>query len=82
MDVSKRPIIKEAMRIGGRKVETADVIEVRYPYTNEVIGTVPAGNAEHAREAFEIAANYTPKLTRYERQQINSAARNRICWRS
>tara|TARA_R110000868_G_scaffold411778_1_gene710120 strand:+ start:7831 stop:9285 length:1455 start_codon:yes stop_codon:yes gene_type:complete len=70
MDVSKRPIIKEAMRIGGRKVETADVIEVRYPYTNEVIGTVPAGNAEHAREAFEIAANYTPKLTRYERQQI------------
>lgn len=70
MDASTRPIIKEAMRIGGRKVETADVIEVRYPYTNEVIGTVPAGNAEHAREAFEIAANYTPKLTRYERQQI------------
>jgi putative phosphonoacetaldehyde dehydrogenase len=70
MDASSRPIIKEAMRIGGRKVETADVIEVRYPHTNEVIGTVPAGNAEHAREAFEIAANYTPKLTRYERQQI------------
>lgn len=70
MDASTRPIIKEAMRIGGRKVETADVIEVRYPYTNEVIGTVPAGTAEHAREAFEIAANYTPKLTRYERQQI------------
>ncbi len=70
MDASTRPIIKEAMRIGGRKVETTDVIEVRYPYTNEVIGTVPAGNAEHAREAFEIAANYTPKLTRYERQQI------------
>lgn len=70
MDASSRPIIKEAMRIGGRKVDTADVIEVRYPYTNEVIGTVPAGNAEHAREAFEIAANYTPKLTRYERQQI------------
>lgn len=70
MSASTRPIIKEAMRIGGRKVETADVIEVRYPYTNEVIGTVPAGTAEHAREAFEIAANYTPKLTRYERQQI------------
>ena len=46
------------------------MIEVRYPYTNEVIGTVPAGNAEHAREAFEIAAKYKPKLTRYERQQI------------
>ncbi len=67
---TKRPIIREAMRIGGRKVSTDDVIEVRYPYTNEVIGTVPAGNAEHAREAFEIAAKYKPKLTRYERQQI------------
>jgi putative phosphonoacetaldehyde dehydrogenase len=46
------------------------VIEVRYPYTDEVIGTVPAGNAEHAREAFEVAANYKPSFTRYERQQI------------
>lgn len=67
---TKRPVIKEAMRIGGRKVDTPDVVEVKYPYTNEVIGTVPAGKAEHAREAFEIAANYQPKLTRYERQQI------------
>jgi phosphonoacetaldehyde dehydrogenase len=66
----KRPVIKESMRIGGRKVDAADVIEVRYPYTNDVIGTVPAGGAEHAAEAFEIAANYKPKLSRYERQQI------------
>ncbi len=65
-----RPIIKEAMRIGGEKISTKDVVEVRYPYTNEVIGTVPAGTAEHAKRAFEIAANYKPKLTRYERQQI------------
>lgn len=43
---------------------------MRYPYTNEVIGTVPAGTAEHVRKAFEIAAAYEPKLTRYERQQI------------
>ena len=35
-----------------------------------MIGTVPAGTAEHARKAFDIAAGYTPKLTRYERQQI------------
>ncbi|MCR9212424.1 MAG: phosphonoacetaldehyde dehydrogenase [Proteobacteria bacterium] len=60
----------EAMRIGGEKVSTPDVVEVRYPYTNEVIGTVPAGTAEHAKRAFEIAAAYKPKLSRYERQQI------------
>ena len=60
----------EAMRIGGRKVFSDDVVPVRYPYTNEVIGTVPAGKTEHAQEAFDIAANYSPKLSRYERQQI------------
>jgi phosphonoacetaldehyde dehydrogenase len=63
-------VIHEAMRIGGKKVDTDGRIEVRYPYTNEVIGTVPAGRAEHAAQAFAIAAAYKPKLTRYERQQI------------
>jgi putative phosphonoacetaldehyde dehydrogenase len=65
-----RHIIHESMRIGGRKVDTDQRIEIRYPYTNEVIGTVPAGRAEHAAQAFAVAAAYKPKLTRYERQQI------------
>lgn len=60
----------ELMRIAGRKVDAEGVIEVRYPYSNQVIGTVPRGTAAHAREAFEIAGAYTPALTRYERQQI------------
>lgn len=64
------PIKNENMRIAGRKVNTDDRIEVRYPYTNEVIGTVPCGTSEHAKEAFEIAANYKSTLSRYERQQI------------
>jgi putative phosphonoacetaldehyde dehydrogenase len=63
-------IIKETMRIGGKQVSTDGAVNVHYPYTNEVIGTVPAGRAEHAREAFRIAANYKPKLTRYDRQKI------------
>lgn len=63
-------IIHEAMRIGGKMVDTERRIEVRYPYTNEVIGTVPAGTAAHAAQAFAIAAAFKPKLTRYERQQI------------
>lgn len=60
----------EGMRIGGEKIFTEDVIEVHYPYTQECIGTVPAGNATHAARAFEIAANYQSKLTRFERQKI------------
>ena len=72
MDTNRttRPIIHETMRIGGEKVDTTDRVEVRYPYTDEVIGTVPAGTAEHAARAFDIAAAYKPKLSRYERQQI------------
>ncbi len=60
----------EPMRIAGRKVDAEGVIEVRYPYTEEVIGTVPAGTAEHARQAIDAAAKFEPKLTRYERQEI------------
>ncbi|MGI9402020.1 MAG: phosphonoacetaldehyde dehydrogenase [Rhizobiaceae bacterium] len=70
MSGKQRTIRHDAMRIGGEKITTKNVVEVRYPYTDEVIGTVPAGNAEHAARAFEIVANYRPKLTRYERQQI------------
>ncbi len=66
----KIEIRHEAMRIGGEKVFTDEVIEVRYPYSDQVIGTVPAGKAEHAAKAFEIAAAYKSKLSRYERQQI------------
>jgi phosphonoacetaldehyde dehydrogenase len=63
-------MFKESMRIGGKKVDADGVVPVHYPYTNEIIGSVPAGRAEHAARAFEIAANYKPRLTRYERQQI------------
>ena len=63
-------IIAESMRIGGKKVDADGVINVHYPFTNEVMGTVPAGDARHARDAFRIAANFRPKLTRYERQRI------------
>ncbi len=60
----------EQMRIAGKKVDCIDYLEVRYPYTNQVIGTVPRGNASHARTAFKIAADYKPSLSRYERQEI------------
>ena len=70
----EKKIINEAMRIAGKKVNFEKTIDVEYPFTGEVIGTVPAGNAEHARKALEIAANYQPKLTRYERQKILQTA--------
>ncbi|MEM9476919.1 MAG: phosphonoacetaldehyde dehydrogenase [Pseudomonadota bacterium] len=70
MNKPETDIRHEAMRIGGEKVDTDARIEVRYPYTNAVIGTVPAGDAGHARRAFEIAATYRARLSRYERSEI------------
>ena len=62
--------IKESMRIAGKKVNSDKVIDVAYPFTGKIIGTVPAGTAEHAKQALDIAANYNSNLTRYERQKI------------
>ncbi len=69
-----KKMINEAMRIAGEKVTSEKTIDVEYPFTGDVIGTVPAGTAEHARKALNIAANYQPKLTRYERQKILQTA--------
>ena len=64
------PVRHEPMRIAGHKVDADNIIEVTYPYTGDVIGTVPAGQGEHARRALQIAAAYKPNLTRFERQKI------------
>src|SRR5215213_3677833 len=66
----KPPPRRETMRIAGRRIETDGVVEVFNPYTNEVVGTVPAGRPEHVRDAFAKAKAFRPTLTRYERQQI------------
>jgi putative phosphonoacetaldehyde dehydrogenase len=74
MNIQAKPVVApirhEAMRIAGKRVETAERIEVRNPYNGAVVGTVPAARPEHVREAFAKAAAHKPKLTRYERQQI------------
>src|SRR5688572_17012892 len=61
---------REALRIAGEKVQRDRVLEVRYPYTGEVIATVPKATVEDVRRAFRIAREYKPKLTRYERYKI------------
>ena len=58
------------------------VIEVRYPYTGEVIGTVPRATVDDIRKAFAAARAYKPKLTRFERaslmQKAAAALRERV----
>jgi putative phosphonoacetaldehyde dehydrogenase len=61
---------REALRIAGDKVHTDRVIEIRYPYTGEVVATVPKASVADVRRAFRIAKEYQPKLTRHERYRI------------
>jgi len=68
--VLKSDVRREAMRIAGDKVHRDRVIEVRYPYTGEVIATVPKATVEDVRRAFRIARQYKPTLTRHERYRI------------
>src|SRR6478609_6054835 len=64
------PVRRETMRIAGKLVSTDDMVEVRNPYDNSVVGLMPAARPEHVREAFAKARAFKSNLTRYERQQI------------
>ncbi|WP_315832143.1 phosphonoacetaldehyde dehydrogenase [Bradyrhizobium prioriisuperbiae] len=70
MNIQTQAIRREQMRIAGSLVDTDERVEVFNPYTNKVIGTVPAARPEHVRKAFATAAAFKPKLSRYERQKI------------
>ena len=61
---------REAMRIAGEKVHRDRFIEVRYPYTGEIVATVPKATVDDVRRAFRIAKEYRPKLTRHDRYRI------------
>ena len=66
------PSSVEAMRIAGERVHSDRVIEVRYPWTGEVIATVPRATVDQVRDAFAIAHRYVPVLSRHERNTILS----------
>lgn len=62
----------EKMRIAGIQVDgdTGRSVQVLNPFDNSVVGTVPRASRAQVANAFKIAAEYKPKLTRYERQRI------------
>jgi putative phosphonoacetaldehyde dehydrogenase len=62
--------VRGAMRIAGEKVHCDRVIEIRYPYTGELVATVPKASLADVRRAIHIARQYQPKLTRHERYKI------------
>ena len=62
--------LREALRIGGERVHCERSIDVRYPWSGELVATVPKATVEHVQRALRIARQYKPTLTRYERYKI------------
>ena len=60
----------ERLRIAGERVPCERSFEVRYPYTGEVVATVPKASVDDVRRAFSIARTYRSTLTRYDRYRI------------
>ena len=64
----------ESMRIAGEKIGSERsgnrVIQVRNPYTNQIIGSVPKATVEEIRAAFTKAAAYRSRLSRFDRANI------------
>jgi putative phosphonoacetaldehyde dehydrogenase len=54
----------------GHGAGASRIIEVRYPYTGEVVGTVPRATVDDVRAAFAAARAYKPTLTRFQRAAI------------
>ena len=48
-------VTHESLRIAGRKVDAARRLEVRYPYTGELVATVPQATVAQVRDAIGAA---------------------------
>ncbi|MGE8489278.1 MAG: aldehyde dehydrogenase family protein, partial [Paraburkholderia nemoris] len=60
----------EALRLKGEHAMRSRTLDVFDPYSGTRVGTVPLASIDDVRVAFEYAAAYQAKLTRYERSQI------------
>jgi putative phosphonoacetaldehyde dehydrogenase len=60
----------EALRLRGERAARSRTLDVFDPYSGLRVGTVPLASVSDVRDAFDYAAAYQSKLTRYERSQI------------
>ena len=70
MNAATLPVRAETLRIAGERVACQRSFEVRYPYTGEVIATVPKASVDDIRRAFATARGFRSTLSRYDRYRI------------
>lgn len=65
-----RQVLHESLRIAGAKVARDRVIEIKHPYTGELVATAPKATVEDVRRALRVARDFRSTLTRYDRYRI------------
>jgi aldehyde dehydrogenase (NAD+) len=70
MNAPVPPARHEHLRLAGEKIDTGRRFEVRYPYTGEVVATVPLASVDDARRAIAVGRNFRSRLTRHDRYRI------------
>jgi aldehyde dehydrogenase (NAD+) len=75
-------IRRESMRIAGEHVGSGErVIEVRNPWNDALVGTVPKGTVAEVRRAFAAARAFRSPLSRHERSVILARTAERLASR-
>src|SRR6187455_2708144 len=73
---------RESMRIAGEHVGSGErVIEVKNPWNDALVGTVPKGTVAEVRRAFAAARAFRSPLSRHERSLILSRTAERLASR-
>ncbi len=73
MTTSSSPVLP--CLIGGDEVSSQDLLEVRYPYTSEVVSRVPMLTPEDGNRAIEVALQGGPMEDHHSRYEVLSAVR-------
>lgn len=61
---------REALRIGGARVNTDRQREIYNPYSGAVVSTVACATLADVQRAIKVGKAFRPRLTRYERYRI------------
>jgi len=70
MNAPLPPVRHERLRIAGEKIAAERSFEVRYPFTGEVVATVPKAGIDDVRRAIAAARGYRSRMTRHDRYRI------------
>jgi len=75
-DIKKDTVLHTNCYVTGKAITSDQILEVKSPYDNRLVGIVTLANASHAHQAIEAALAGGKTLTRYERFSILEKTRS------